>query len=144
MSMTMTMSPPNRRHGLAPEPPLPKAAGTDSSIPVAFKSPMSPRAIMASLDRRLTLRQAVRELRQTPPADAGDHRLLLQLQRELSGMHDFLALGPDGELTKVDPETTTLGDISVPREVRTPRGVETTPVAACEIQAYAPVGITQS
>ncbi len=139
--MNLTMSAPSRRHALAPEPARPDAAGGDSSIPVAFKSPMSPRAIMASLDRRLTLRQAVRELRQTPVRDAGEHRLLLQLERELSGMHDFLAVGALGELTKVDPETTTLGDISVAREVRTPRGVETTPVAACEIQAYAPVGV---
>ena len=96
--------------------------------------------LMASLDRRLTLTQAVRELRQTAPGDATDQRLLLQLARELSGPHDFLALGPEGELTKVDPETTTLGDISVPREVRTSRGIETTLVAGCEIQSYAPVG----
>ena len=140
--MTMTMSAPSRRHALAPDADRSNAAGGDSSIPVAFKSPMSPRAIVASLDPRLTLRQAVGELRKTPARDAGDHRLLLQLERELSGMHDFLAVGAGGELTKVDPETTTVGDIAVRREVRTPRGVETAPVAACEIQAYAPVGMT--
>jgi hypothetical protein len=143
--MSLTMTTPGPRHGLAPEPALPnEAAAADSSIAVAFKSPMSPRALQASLDRRLTLRQAVRELRQMPPRDAADQRLRMQLERELSGTHDFLAIGPEGELTKVDPETTTLGDIAVAREVRTRRGVETTPVAGCEIQAYAPVGIARS
>jgi hypothetical protein len=131
--MTMTMTRPARRPGA-------DAASADLSIPVAFKSPMSPWALPASLDRRLTLNQAIRELRRQARGDAAEHRLLLQLERELSGPHDFLALGPQGELTKVDPETTTLGDIAVTREVRTPRGVETTQMASCEIQAYAPVG----
>jgi len=126
-----------------PEPTLAKATAADSSIPVALKTPMSPRPLLASLDRRLTLTQAVREVRQMPPGDATDDRLLQQLARELSGPHDFLALGPQGELTKVDPETTTLGDISVPREVRTLRGVETTGIAGFEVQAYAPVGIAR-
>jgi hypothetical protein len=138
--MSMTMSPPSRRQAISHEPTLRESAGADSSIPVAFKSPMSPRALTASLDRRLTLNQAVRELRKLPPTDTADHRLVLQLEREMSGPHDFLALGLTGELTKVDPDTTTLSDISVPREVRTARGVETTPIAGCEIQAYAPVG----
>jgi hypothetical protein len=110
------------------------------SIPVAFKSPMSPWALPATLDRRLTLQQAIRELRKQPIGDPAEHRLRLQLERELSGPHDFLAIGPQGELTKVDPEKTTLGDIAVPRQVRTPRGIETTQMASCEIQAYAPVG----
>jgi hypothetical protein len=85
---------------------------------------MSPWALPASLDRRLSLNQAIRELRRQARGDAAEHRLLLQLERELSGPHDFLALGPQGELKKVDPETTTLGDIAVTREVRTPRGVD--------------------
>jgi hypothetical protein len=104
---------------------------------------MTPRPLIASLDRKLTLSQAVRELRQMPPGSAADSRLLEQLARELSGPHDFLAIGPEGQVTKVDPEKTTLGDISVPREVRTPRGMETTEIAGFEVQAYAPVGIAR-
>src|SRR4029077_17275735 len=138
--MSMTMSPPSRQ-SISSGSVLLESPRDDSSIPATFKSPMSPRALTASLDRRLTLNQAVRELRKRPPTDATDHRLVLQLEREMSGPHDFLALGLKGEITKVDPDTTTIADISVPREVRTPRGVETTPIAGCEIQAYAPVGI---
>jgi hypothetical protein len=139
-TMTMTKSRRSRRPGLMPEPALPETIVDDFSIPVAFKTPMSPRPTMASLDRKMTLAQAVRELLRTPPGSAADGRLLEQLAREVSGPHDFLAIGPEGELTKVDPEKTTLGDISVPREVRTPRGVEKVRIAGFEVQAYAPVG----
>jgi hypothetical protein len=138
--MTMTMLRRNRRPGATKESAPLQPAPSETPIPIAVKTAMSPRPLMASLDPKMTLAQAVRELRQMPPADAADGRLLQQLARELSGAHDFLAIGPKGELTKVDPEKTTVGDISSPREVRTPSGVETTRIAACEIQAYAPVG----
>jgi hypothetical protein len=141
--MTMTLSRRSRRPDTTPEQATAASTLNESPIPVALKTPMWPRPLMASLDAKLTLNQAVRKLRQMSPADAADSRLLQQLERELSGPHEFLAIGPAGELTKVDPETTTLGDISAPREVRTPRGVETTRIAGFEVQAYAPVGIAR-
>jgi len=114
---------------------------TDPSVLVAFKTPMTPRPSTAYLRGNLTLRQTLHELRRIPPKDEADRRLIQQLDRETSGPHDFLVLGRKGELTKVDPERTTLGDIAVPREVRTPRGTEKLPTAAFEVQAYAPVGL---
>jgi hypothetical protein len=119
------------------------SAGPDparSRVALALKTPMAPRAILASLDRKKTLAEAVRELRQMLPASAGDCRLLEQLGREVTGPHEYLAIGALGELNRVDPERTTLGEISMPRKVRTPRGVETTEIAGLEVQAYAAVG----
>jgi hypothetical protein len=138
--MTMTILRQNRRPGATSQSAPTQPAPSGLTIPVAVKTAMSPRPLMGALDSRMTLSQAVRELRQMPPADAADGRLLQQLTRELSGAHEYLAIGPSGELTRVDPETTTVGDIAAPRAVRTPQGVETTRIAACEIQAYAPVG----
>jgi hypothetical protein len=113
----------------------------DTSVLVAFKTPMTPRPSTAYLRGNLTLRQTLHELRHIPPKDEADRRLIQQLDRETSGPHDFLVVGRQGELTKVDPERTTLGDIAIPREVRTPRGTEKLPTAAFEVQAYAPVGV---
>jgi hypothetical protein len=113
----------------------------DTSVMVAYKTPMTPRPSTAYLPSRLTLRQTLGEVRRIPPKAEADRRLIQQLERETAGPHDFLAVGPQGELTKVDPEKTTLGDIAVPREVRTPRGTEKLPTAAFEVQAYAPVGV---
>jgi hypothetical protein len=112
----------------------------DTSVLVAYKTPMTPRPSTAHLRGNLTLRQTLAELRRIPPKDEADRRLIQQLDRETAGPHDFLVVGRRGELTKVDPEKTTLGDIAVPREVRTPRGTEKLPTAAFEVQAYAPVG----
>lgn len=115
----------------------------DVSIAVAVKSPMSPRPLMARLRGKLSLSEAIKELCQTPPADAAERRLLQQLILELSAQHDYLAIGPKGELSKVaDPAKTTLAEIACEREVRTPSGVETTRIAAFEVQSYSPVGLT--
>jgi hypothetical protein len=139
--MTVTLTRPDHRRATAKDPACEETTRLDAAIPVALKTPLAPRALIASLDRKLTLAQAVREVRQMRSASAADSRLIEQLSREIAGQHDFLAIGPGGELTKVDPEKTTLGDICVPREVRTPRGVETAQIAGFEVQAYAPVGI---
>jgi hypothetical protein len=112
----------------------------DTSVLVAYKTPMTPRPSTAYLPSNLTLRQTVGELRRIPPKGEADRRLIQQLDRETSGAHDFLVVGGRGELTKVDPERTTLGDIAIPRDVRTAKGTEKLPTAAFEVQAYAPVG----
>jgi hypothetical protein len=114
---------------------------TNTSVLVAYKTPMTPRPSTAYLPSTLTLRQTLGELRRIPPKGEADRRLIQQLDRETSGPHDFLVVGRQGELTKVDPERTTLGAIAIPREVRTPRGTEKLPTAAFEVQAYAPVGL---
>jgi hypothetical protein len=119
---------------------LARAPG-DPSVIAVVKTPMTPRPTTASLRADLTLRQSLDELRRLPPKDEDGRRLIQQLSRETSGPHDFLVLDHRGGLKKVDPDRTTLGDIAVPREVRTPRGVETVPAAAFEVQAYAPVGL---
>jgi hypothetical protein len=138
--MTLTLRRRNRGSAAIRDLRTDSATQPHSPIPVAFKTPMSPRPLMAALDGKLTLAQAVAELRKRGAGSAADSRLLEQLAREVSGPHDYLAIGPEGELTKVDPEQTTLADIAVPRDVRTPRGLETTHVAGFEVQAYAPVG----
>ena len=113
----------------------------EESVLVAFKTPMTPRPSTAVLRGNLTLRQSLAELQRMPPKDDAARRLIQQLGRETSGPHDVLVVGPQGELTKVDPDKTKLGDIAISREVRTPRGTEEVPTAAFEVQAYAPVGL---
>jgi hypothetical protein len=98
------------------------------------------RATSAVLPGRLTVAQSLGEVRKIPPKDATARRVLQQIERETSGVHDFLALSRTGELVKIDPQKTTLDEIAVPREVRTTTGVEVIPTAAYEVQAYAPVG----
>ncbi len=114
---------------------------SDTNVLVAYKPAMAAKPSTAYLRGDLTLRQTLAELRRIPPKDDADRRLIQQLDRETAGPHDFLAVGRRGELTKVDPERTTLGDIAVPRDVRTARGTEKLPTAAFEVQAYAPVGL---
>jgi hypothetical protein len=117
-----------------------REATARSPIPVAFKTAMSPHPFVTTLDPDMTLSEAVAEVRRRPPVDSMEGMRLQQLARELSGPHDFLAINAAGEVTKVDPEATTIDEIATPRDVRTPRGVETTRIAAFEVQAYAPVG----
>lgn len=112
----------------------------EDTVVVAVKTPLMPRPTSARMARHLTLRQSLEMLRKAPPKDAHAGRILQQLARETSGPHDFLALRPGGEVVKIDPEKTTLGDIAVPRPVRTEDGVETVETAAFEVQAYARVG----
>lgn len=115
------------------------STGSDTVL-MTVKTPLMPRPTSARVNSRLTVSQALREIRKVPPRDANARRVLEQIERETSGQHDFLALSSTNEVVKIDPEKTVLEDIAVPREVRTMRGVETVPVAAFEVQAYAPVG----
>lgn len=113
---------------------------SDEMVLVAVKTPLMPQATTALLPGGLTLAQALDELRRTPPKDSNGARVLQQLERETLGRaFDFLALKPTGQVAKVEPSTT-LREIAVPREIRTPQGLETIPAAAFEVQAYAPVG----
>lgn len=112
----------------------------DSGVLVAVKTPMTPRPSTVYLRSDLSVRQSLQEFRLAPPRDEEARRLIQQLDRETAGPHDVLVVGPRGELTKVDPEKTKLGDVAVPRAVRTPRGTETVSAVAVEVQAYAPVG----
>lgn len=112
----------------------------ESGVLVAFKTPMTPRPSTAYLHSDLSLRQSLQEVRLIPPKDEAARRLIQQLDRETSGTHDVLVVGPRGELTKVDPDNTKLGDIAIPREVRTASGTKKVSAVAIEVQAYAPVG----
>ena len=112
----------------------------DELVVVAVKTPLMPRASSVAMEGGLTIRQSVERFRQTPPKDRTAADVVQQLARETGGAHDFLVLTPNGELVKADPDAVTLLEVAVPREVRTPRGVETVPTVAIEVQAYAPVG----
>jgi hypothetical protein len=112
----------------------------DGTVVVAVKTAMMPRGTTARLPDSLSAAQAVTEMRRVPPKDAGAMRVLQQLEREMAGPHDFLAVSKGGEVVKIDPHKTTLRELAVPREVQTARGPETVRVAAFEVQAYAPVG----
>ena len=94
-----------------------------------------------SLRADLTLRQSLDELRRLPPKDEDGRRLIQQLARETSGPHDFLVLDQRGGLKKVNPDRTTLGDIAVPREVRTRAASRRCPRRRSRSRAYAPVGL---
>lgn len=116
-------------------------ATEEDMVVVAVKTPLMPRATSARLNGNLTVAESVAELRKTPARDASTRRVLQQLEREMSGPHDYLVLNESGEVVKADPQKTTLRDIAVPREVETMEGAETVPTAAFEVQAYAPVGL---
>ena len=113
--------------------------GDDESVIVAAKTPLMPRPTTARMSGRLSLKQAVEQLQRETPKDANAARVLQQLTREMSDVHHFLAVTRTG-VVKVDPQRTTLDEIAVPREVRTPHGIDEVRVAAFEIQAYAKVG----
>jgi hypothetical protein len=113
----------------------------DPIVVLAYKTPMAQRPSAAVFRADLTVSQTLAELLQSPPRDEAAQRQLQQLERETSGDFDVLAVGREGELTKVDPDSTKLADIAVPREVRTRHGMEKMPTASIEVQSYAPVGL---
>lgn len=117
------------------KPPKP---GDDGTVVVAVKTPLMPKPTTARLPGRLSLRQAIEQLQREMPKDAHAARVLQQLAREMTEVHNFLAVRPTG-IEKVDPQTT-LDQIAVPREIRTHGGIEVVRVAAYEVQSYAKVG----
>lgn len=110
----------------------------DGTVVVAVKTPLMPKPTTARLPGRLNLRQAIEQLQREMPKDAHAARVLQQLAREMTEVHNFLAVRPTG-IEKVDPQTT-LDQIAVPREIRTHEGLEVVRVAAYEVQSYAKVG----
>jgi hypothetical protein len=110
----------------------------DEKVLVAVKTPIMPTATTALVPRELTIGEALEKIRKAPPVDPNAKRVRQQLDREMSGIYDVLAVTPDG-ITKVKPELP-IKEIAVPREIRTSGGIETIPTAALEVQAYAPVG----
>ncbi len=111
-----------------------------TQVLVAIKTPMMPSATTAFLPASLSLKQVVDAFRQMQPKDDNARRVLQQLERETSASaFDFIIVGAAGVGEKAAPSKLLL-EIAVPREVRTARGLELIPVAAVEVQAYAPVG----
>ncbi|MBI2479468.1 MAG: hypothetical protein HYV60_12795 [Planctomycetia bacterium] len=105
-----------------------RIGGDDEMVVAAVKTPLMPKPTTARMPARLSLRQAIDQLRQETPKDAHAARVIEQLTRATDG------------LQRVDPETTTLADVAMPREIRTDNGFETIRVAAWELQSYARVG----
>ena len=83
------------------------------------------KATTARLPGHLSLRQAIEQLQREMPKDAHAARVLQQLAREMTEVHNFLAVRPTG-IEKVDPQTT-LDQIAVPQEIRTHEGIEVVP-----------------
>lgn len=108
------------------------------NVLVAVKTPMSRKATTCQMPSHLTLAQAVTKIRETPPRDHQDERNLQLLTREVTGVHDYLAIC-NGKVVKVAPQTT-ISELAEPREIRTARGRELVASASFEVQAYAPVG----
>jgi hypothetical protein len=107
---------------------------------LAIKTPMLPTATSAFLPGALTLAQALTAFRKMQPKDENARRVLQQLERETSASaYDFVVVTAAGEAEKASPSKL-LREIAAPREIRTARGLEVIPVAAVEVQAYAPVG----
>jgi len=115
------------------------AARDGDTVWVAVKTPLMPKPTTARLPARLTLSEAVAQLRGETPKDANATQVLNQLAREMSDVHHYLAVKPGG-LERVDPQKTTLEELAVPREIRTHEGIDHVRVAAFEIQSYAKVG----
>jgi hypothetical protein len=117
-----------------------EANTSEDRVLVAIKTPMMPRATTALLPGVLTLQQALDALRKMTPKDDTALSVLRQLERETSGSaYEFLVVTTTGEVDKAPPSKT-LREVARPREIRTARGLETIPLAAVEVQAYAPVG----
>src|SRR5438105_252512 len=96
---------------------------TDGMVPVAVKTPMMPRPTTAMLPGQLTVTQAVEALRSVPPKDANASLVIRQLERETAaGSFDFLAITGTGDVAVIQAHTT-LNEIAVPKEVRTPAGL---------------------
>jgi hypothetical protein len=111
-----------------------------TQVLVAIKTPMMPSATTAFLPENLSLKQVVDAFRQMQPKDDNARRVLQQLERETSASaFDFVVVSPTGIGEKAAPSKL-LREIAVSREIRTVRGLELIPVAAVEVQAYAPVG----
>ncbi len=111
----------------------------DDAVLMSIKTPMQPRPTTVRMSGKFRLRESVKQLISDAPKDTHAARVITQLIREQSGAHQFLAVKKLG-LEQVDPETTTLADIAIPKEVRTEHGIELMRVASVEIQSYARVG----
>jgi hypothetical protein len=111
-----------------------------TQVLVAIKTPMMPSATTAFLPESLSLKQVVDAFRKMQPKDDNARRVLNQLERETSASaFDFVVVSPTGAGEKAAPSKL-LREIAVPTQIRTARGLELIPVAAVEVQAYAPVG----
>lgn len=115
------------------------ARADDETIIVSVKTPMMPSPTRARLPARLNLRSSVQQITRESPKDAHASRVIQQLIREMSDVHDFLVVTPSG-IEPVDPEKTTLDDIAIPKEIRTDHGLDLVRMASIEVQAYARVG----
>jgi hypothetical protein len=113
----------------------------NNQVLLAIKTPMLPNATSVFLPGDLSLAQAVVALRKIQPKDDNARRVLQQVERETSASaYDFVVVTAAGEGEKTAPSKL-LREIAAPREIRTARGLEVIPVAAVEVQAYAPVGL---
>ena len=107
---------------------------------VGLKTPLMAHGLTALLPGRLTLADALGQIRQTAPKDPATAEVLQQLEMETSGgAYHFLTVSRNGELVRSAPSTA-LEEIAVPREIKTARGIEVMPAAAVEVQSYARVG----
>lgn len=92
------------------------------------------------LSASLSIREAIEEVRRQAPEDATSQNAMRLLEAEMQAPRcHYFALTATSELVDVTPETR-IGEIAVPTEVRTPRGLETVKAARVVIQAYAQVG----
>jgi hypothetical protein len=104
------------------------------------KTPMTIRPTTALLPARLTVSQAVAEIRKLPATEEHAMRVVRALEREMAGgTVDYLVLSPNGQVGRIAPSTR-LEEIAVDKEIRTPHGLERRSVASFEVQAYAKVG----
>ena len=70
------------------------------TVVVAVKTPLMPKPTTARLPARLNLRQAVEQLQRETPKDAHAARVLQQLRNEMSEVHHYLAVRPNGSLSR--------------------------------------------
>jgi hypothetical protein len=112
----------------------------DDTVIMSLKTPMMPRPTTARLPGRLNLRASVQQFTKETPKDAHASRMIQQLLREMSNVHHFLVVRPGSGIEQVDPDSTTLEAIAVPREIRKEGGFDYVRVASVEIQQYAKVG----
>ena len=104
------------------------------------KTPMTIHPTTALLPARLTVSQAVAEIRKRPAPEEKAMRVVRDLEREMAGgTVDYLVLSPNGQVGRIAPSTR-LEEIAVDKEIRTPLGLERRAVASFEVQAYAKVG----
>ena len=110
----------------------------NGQIVTHIKPALMDRSVIRLLPAGETVASAVEAVKSAPNGPY-EVEVAAQLHREMAGKFSYLAVKPGG-MPKSVVGTTKLSDITMVKEVRTPRGLEQVLAAAVYVQSYMPVG----